>query len=330
MREIAFSIIDLHGKHWAQLLDVDRPVKHLIPVLVDQLGLPRELNYVLVPRGAEFPLNDYFSLAQLYVPAGAELFLRPLRDQLLKMLLDKLYDEVKDNIKDQVIDQAKDKLMKILDLDPAYPDPLGLKQRLLGISPQLPIQKEGTPRQFRPTPKKSPVGWIIAGVLGGGAVLVVGGIAVIALFALLLKGLTSAPGGNNGGLVPTEVVLGTGDVQVTLRWSAPVDLDLHVIDPYGEEIWYDHRSANSGGELDVDANAGCNSMLERPVENVFWPYGGAPGGNYQVYVVYYMDCGFSSPVNYEVTIKQNNQVFDINSGTVSAAGESQLVTSFSR
>ena len=328
MREIAFSIIDLHGKHWAQLLDVDRPVKNLIPVLVDQLGMPRELNYVLVPQGAEFPLNDNFSLAQLYIPAGAELFLRPLRDQLLKMLLDKLYDEVKDNIKDQLVDQAKDKLMKILDLDPVYPDPLGLKERLLGISPQLPIQKEAAPLQFRPAPKKSPVGWIIAGVLGGGAVIVVGGIAVIALFVLLSK--MSASGGNNGGRVPTEVTLGTGDVQVTLRWSAPADLDLHVIDPYGDEIWYDHRTANSGGELDVDAKAGCNSLLERPVENVFWPYGGAPGGNYQVYVVYYENCGSSSPVNYQVTIKQNNQVADIKSGTTSAAGESQPVTSFSR
>jgi len=327
MREVAFSIFDVHGKRWAQLLDVDHPVKQLIPSLVDQLGMPRELNYVLVPRGAEFPLNENFSLAQLRVPAGAELFLRPLRDQVLKMLLDKLYDEVKDNIKDQLIDLAKDKLKKILDLDPAYPDPLGLRQSLLGMPPQMPVQKEAVSRQFQPKPKKSPVGCIIAGVLGGGALLLVGGIVVV---YLLLRGLALVPGGSGGGSSPTEVVLGTGDVQVTLRWSAPVDLDLHVTDPYGEEIWYGHRLAGSGGELDVDANAGCNSMLEQPVENVFWPYGGAPGGDYQVYVVYYMDCGFFSPVSYEVTIKQNDQVFEIKSGEVSAAGESRLVTSFSR
>jgi hypothetical protein len=328
MREIAFSIIDLHGKRWALLLDVDYPLKNIIPGLVEYLGMPRGLNYVLVPQGAEFPLNDNFSLAQLYVPAGAEIFLRPLRDQILKMLLDKLYDEIKDNIKDQFVDQAKDKLMRILDLDPYYPDPLGFKERLLGISPQQPFQKESGPAQFQPIPKKSPVGWIIAGVLGGGGLLATAGIVAVALFAVLAKMPKSNLDG--GSRVSTEVPLGTGDVQVTLRWSEPADLDLHVIDPYGEEIWYDYRTSGSGGELDVDANAGCNSVLEQPVENVFWPYGGAPGGNYQVYVVYYKDCGSSGPVNYQVTVKQDNQVVDVKTGTASAAGESQLVTGFSR
>jgi len=72
-----------------------------------------------------------------------------------------------------------------------------------------------------------------------------------------------------------EPRLGTGDVQVTLRWNTPVDLDLHVIDPLGEEIYFRYTFSPSGGTLDVDANAGCTN--DTPVENVFWPTGGAPG-----------------------------------------------------
>ena len=79
----------------------------------------------------------------------------------------------------------------------------------------------------------------------------------------------------------TTVPLGTGDVQVTLRWGGGVDLDLHVIDPAGSEINYSTPTSPSGGQLDTDAQSGCSPC----VENVFWPTGGAPTGEYQVYVV---------------------------------------------
>ena len=35
-----------------------------------------------------------------------------------------------------------------------------------------------------------------------------------------------------------EPELGTGDVQVTLRWSSSADIDLHVFEPDGTEIWF--------------------------------------------------------------------------------------------
>ena len=323
MREAAFSIIDLNGKSWPQLLDVDRPVAHLLPNLVDSLGMPRELNYVLIPKWANLPLDSNHTLAEYRIPGGAELFLRPLRDHLLKMLLDKLYDEAKDEIKNRLIDLAKDKLKKILQLDPTYPDPLHLKEQA-GILPQPPLTKGGTQQpQFKSQPRpRSSTGCIIAGVLGGGAVLLVVG-AIVA--AVLFKVFSGNLVGNRD-----EPVLGTGDVQITLRWDAPVDLDLHVIDPSGEEIWYGNRTSISGGNLDVDANAGCNSMMTNPVENVFWPYGGAPGGQYQVSVVYFTNCGYSGPVSYQVTVKQANHPAQVFNGTVNNVSESQPVTSFKR
>ena len=48
----------------------------------------------------------------------------------------------------------------------------------------------------------------------------------------------------------------SGDVQLTAAWSTRADVDLHVVDPIGEEIYYNHATSDSGGRLDHDANAG--------------------------------------------------------------------------
>lgn len=88
-----------------------------------------------------------------------------------------------------------------------------------------------------------------------------------------------------------EPVLGTGDIQFTLRWSSTADLDLAVLDPNGEEINFDQPMSSSGGQLDVDSNAICDSAVTNPVENIFWPAGASPMGTYQVSVRYFGECG---------------------------------------
>jgi hypothetical protein len=77
-----------------------------------------------------------------------------------------------------------------------------------------------------------------------------------------------------------------GDIEISLLWHNLNDLDLHCIDPNGEEIYFRNKRARSGGELDVDMNAGGRTSRE-PVENIYWPTGGAPQGRYRVYVNYY-------------------------------------------
>ena len=82
----------------------------------------------------------------------------------------------------------------------------------------------------------------------------------------------------------TEPALGTGDVQVTLRWSGGSDVDLHVTDPNGEEISFSSTTSSSGGQLDVDCIPGSSCPAEGPhVENVFWPTGTAPAGAYTAF-----------------------------------------------
>ncbi len=80
-----------------------------------------------------------------------------------------------------------------------------------------------------------------------------------------------------------EPDLGSGDVQITLRWTSAADLDLHVVEPSGTEIAYTNPGpTGTGGTLDVDSNIGCE--LESSVENVYWPEGDMPLGNYRVEV----------------------------------------------
>lgn len=86
-------------------------------------------------------------------------------------------------------------------------------------------------------------------------------------------------------LVEATLEHGYGDVQVTLTWNNTADLDLWVTDPYGETIYYGNPYSASGGQLDVDDRDGFGP------ENIYWPPGGAPQGNYTVRVDYYSGSG---------------------------------------
>ena len=103
-------------------------------------------------------------------------------------------------------------------------------------------------------------------------------------------------------LTTTVLGVGTGDVQVTLAWDADADVDLHVVAPGGEEIFYGHRQSSSGGELDLDSNAGCRIDGVRN-ENITWPVGRAPRGSYIVRVDYWSNCGVART---EYTVRVNN------------------------
>jgi hypothetical protein len=81
--------------------------------------------------------------------------------------------------------------------------------------------------------------------------------------------------------VEASLGAGYGDVQVTLTWDNESDLDLHVIDPLGEEIFWLYPGSTSGGILDYDDVDGYGP------ENVYWPKSQAPSGTYQVFVYDY-------------------------------------------
>jgi hypothetical protein len=114
--------------------------------------------------------------------------------------------------------------------------------------------------------------------------------------------------------------IGGGDIQVTLRWTGPADLDLHVLDPADEEIYYGHKESQSSGTLDHDANAACNGPEDddNAVENVFWPPRSAPPGSYTAWVKVYDVCG--GPLDWHLTVRRNGSIIVDETGTGDSSG----------
>ena len=77
------------------------------------------------------------------------------------------------------------------------------------------------------------------------------------------------------------------DMSITLSWNNYNDLDLVVQEPNGTKIFFSKKRSETQGELNVDANANASQRTSRPVENIKWPIGKAPLGQYKVFVMFY-------------------------------------------
>ncbi len=73
----------------------------------------------------------------------------------------------------------------------------------------------------------------------------------------------------------------------------------------------------SGGQLDIDANAGCAERMAAPVESIFWPTGGGAPGNYVVTVELFSHCGAEVPISFTLDTLVRGEV-QTRTGTVSA------------
>jgi hypothetical protein len=112
---------------------------------------------------------------------------------------------------------------------------------------------------------------------------------------------------------------GTGPVQVNITWNSAADVDLYVVDPHGDELFYARRRVASGGELDIDSNAACFADGPR-AENIFWPFGVVPPrGEYTVRVNYWSSCGVPS-TDYVVTIRVTGGVPQTYRGRLTGLG----------
>lgn len=122
--------------------------------------------------------------------------------------------------------------------------------------------------------------------------------------------------------LPPGIIVGEGDVQVTLIWENDADMDLHVIDPDGYEISYSDRAAPSGGELDLDTVPDTGDSGPH-AENIFWPERGAPPGRYEVYVR-----AFSGSGGYYMEIRVGGVIVHQESGSLSSPESSERVEFF--
>jgi len=127
-------------------------------------------------------------------------------------------------------------------------------------------------------------------------------------------------GGKQGKVSKQDVdalQVGTGEVQVSVSWDGDSDVDLHVVDPSNEEIYWDVLTSASGGTLDLDSNADCELDHKRN-ENVTWSK--APPGEYIVRLDYYKNCDVAK-TNYVVTVRVNGQPSKTFSGTFTGEGD---------
>ena len=116
-----------------------------------------------------------------------------------------------------------------------------------------------------------------------------------------------------GGESVRGVEVKVGDPQFTLLWDSEADLDLHVIEPGGKEIFWEDPKGKQGGELDVDNTKGFGP------ENVYWlrdvegggqkVKGPGPPGTYQWFVVYWGGFGgIARPTKWKVRIKHDGKI----------------------
>ena len=105
----------------------------------------------------------------------------------------------------------------------------------------------------------------------------------------------------------TTVVVGTGDLQVSISWDTPTDVDLHLIEPDGTRIFWRDTMSDTGGELDLDSNPGC-SIDGVNNENITYDGFEPLSGEYTVEVDYFSSCGVLTPTNYLITTRVDGVV----------------------
>lgn len=111
------------------------------------------------------------------------------------------------------------------------------------------------------------------------------------------------------------------DIRASLLWNNRNDLDLHVITPSGERIFYGSKKSHCGGWLDVDMNV--SGETTKPVENIRWSEGKAPSGRYQVIVQNFAFHEHSKePTPYRVELEINGKVRHF-TGEISPKGETK-------
>lgn len=133
---------------------------------------------------------------------------------------------------------------------------------------------------------------------------------------------------DNSGLVSlhetitvTRITAGTGTLQISCSWDKPNDVDLHLIEPNGTEIYYNNEESDNGGVLDIDSNADCdldninNENISYSAESI------VEAGTYTVMVDLYSNCDVAGNTNFSVTAIYKGGLVTAKSGSNPYVGQ---------
>jgi hypothetical protein len=113
----------------------------------------------------------------------------------------------------------------------------------------------------------------------------------------------------------TKIEAGTGQLQVSCSWDQRNDVDLHLVEPNGEEVYYATDISANGGVLDVDSNPNC-SIDGINNENITYDDDAIiESGKYTVRVDFFANCYVSSNTNFIVSARYNGNLVTATSGS---------------
>ncbi|MCB1017655.1 MAG: hypothetical protein KDB10_21390, partial [Acidimicrobiales bacterium] len=125
---------------------------------------------------------------------------------------------------------------------------------------------------------------------------------------------------------PPDDLSGENDVDVILTWGGNDDLDLHVIEPSGEELSFSSPTTSTGGTLvGGDDVPGCEDVGAHG-EEAFWGPSQAVPGTYQVFVRNFGACD-DDGANYDLQVSVNGEFITGDTGVL-FPGEDSATLSF--
>ena len=129
-------------------------------------------------------------------------------------------------------------------------------------------------------------------------------------------------------IIPIQYIrAGTGSLQVNLSFDNAKDVDLYVVQPDGEIVFYGNvgnyyveAGVSKGWGLDIDANALCYDLNGINSENVFFSNEYIQSGKYEVWINMWMNCNPSIPTNWVVTARYEGSLLSTTYGQNPARG----------
>ena len=113
-------------------------------------------------------------------------------------------------------------------------------------------------------------------------------------------------------------------MRVALSWESEDDLDLHILDPKGETIFYLNRNSEIGGKLDLDANSHAEHLYDYPIETISWKNGSLVKGEYSIIVDLYKKRSNLEKIPYQITTwKSGNETPVVTKGFIDSNSDSR-------